>query len=136
MWYKDGKVFENPLIIGGMRIYNPPPETMRRMGYICVTICKTQKTLNDVLARFDAAIESYLYKTRAARGYTVREPSVYLTSSNIRWKTDAEDWVAFRDRVMEYGLSELNKAKETKKIPKMSEFMANMPTITWSYSDN
>ena len=33
IWKKDGKTFENPLIHGGRRIYNPSPEDLTAAGY-------------------------------------------------------------------------------------------------------
>ena len=33
IWKKEGKTFENPLIHGGRRIYNPAPEELAAAGY-------------------------------------------------------------------------------------------------------
>lgn len=84
---------------------------------------------------FDAAMEQYIYKVRAARGYTTREPLVYLNSSVPRWRQDASDWVMFLDAVMEYGLNVQNDFIETGMHPTLDEFIANLPTINWTYND-
>ena len=33
IWKKEGKTFENPLILGNRRIYNPAPEELAAAGY-------------------------------------------------------------------------------------------------------
>ena len=88
-------------------------------------------TLDD----FDIAMEEHLRRERVARGYTTREPDSYLTSSNARWKQDAEDWVAHRDAVMEYALGLINAVEDGEMaIPTMEEFTAGLPDIEWSYA--
>ena len=88
-------------------------------------------TLDD----FDIAMEEHLRRERVARGYTTREPDSYLTSSNARWKQDAEDWVAHRDAVMEYALGLINAVEAGEAaIPTMEEFTAGLPEIEWSYA--
>ena len=46
---------------------------------------------------YDAALEEHLREARTERGYTMREPDMYINSAVPRWKQDAEDWIAFRD---------------------------------------
>jgi len=86
-------------------------------------------------ADYDRAMESYLYDTRAARGYTDREPTDYATSSVTRWKQDAADWADFRDRVMVYGLEILNKFQAGEPVPTLEEFKAHLLTIEihWTF---
>ena len=66
---------------------------------------------------YNDALEGYLRKTREARGYTDRDPSEYYNSGVPRWAQDARDWVAFRDKVMTYGLQVLNKYQQTGEPP-------------------
>lgn len=84
-----------------------------------------------VLAEYDAAMETHIYNVRAARGYTTREPGVYINSIVPRWKADAEVWNAWLDAVMQYSLNILNKAKETGDIPSLKEYINNAPGIVW-----
>ena len=62
-----------------------------------------------VVKKYDAAIEEHLLAERSARGYTVREPSVYRNSSNERGASDARDGVAHVDEGMSYGREVHNK---------------------------
>lgn len=83
-------------------------------------------------ADFNAALENHLLAERTARGYDTREPSDYFGSSVGRWRQDALDWIAHRDRVMEYGFAVLNEWKRTGIEPSYDEFVANLPKITWT----
>ena len=85
-----------------------------------------------VVKKYDDAIEEHLLAERSARGYTVREPSLYLNSSNERWASDARDWVAHVDAVMAYGLEVQNQFAETGEAPDFEEFIAKIPKIEWS----
>lgn len=85
-----------------------------------------------VVKKYDEAIEEHLLAERSARGYTVREPSLYLNSSNERWASDARDWVAHVDAVMAYGLEVQNQFAETGEAPGLEEFRVGIPKITWS----
>jgi len=83
-------------------------------------------------ADYDQAMEAHLDSEKAERGYTKREPSDYVGSSNPRWAQDAEDWIAHRDEVMEYGLEVENKAKAGEHVPTLDEFKTALPRITWT----
>lgn len=85
-----------------------------------------------VVKKYDDAIEEHLLAERSARGYTVREPSLYLNSSNQRWASDARDWVAHVDAVMAYGLEVQNQFAETGEAPDLEEFKTGIPKISWS----
>lgn len=85
-----------------------------------------------VVKKYDDAIEEHLLAERSARGYTVREPSLYINSSNERWASDARDWVAHVDSVMSYGLEVQNKFAETGEAPDLEDFKAGIPKIEWS----
>lgn len=85
-----------------------------------------------VVKKYDDAIEEHLLAERSARGYTVREPSLYINSSNERWASDARDWVAHVDAVMAYGLEVQNQFAETGEAPELEEFKTGIPKITWS----
>lgn len=81
---------------------------------------------------YDRVMEDYLVSVRSERGYTTREPDVYLNSSVERWAQDAKDWVAFRDTVMGYGLSVINTYAETGVAPTLREFKARLPKLRWT----
>ena len=89
------------------------------------------------LSDYDAAMEDHLLQERSARGYTTREPTAYLASSNARWAADARDWVAHRDAVMTYALTLINGVQSGTIVqPTLAEFRANLPQITWSYQED
>ena len=89
------------------------------------------------LDEYDAAMEDHLLQERSARGYTTREPTAYLASSNARWAADARDWVAHRDAVMTYALTLINGVQSGTIVqPTLAEFRANLPQITWSYQED
>lgn len=85
-----------------------------------------------ILAEYDKAMEEHIYNVRAARGYTTREPGVYINSTVSRWKADAEVWCAWLDTVMQYSLDILNTAKETGVIPPLDEYLTKCPEIVWT----
>lgn len=88
------------------------------------------------MADFDAAMEEHLTEERSERGYTTREPDVYLNSQVPRWKSDARDWIAHRDAVMLYALEIMNAVEAgTREPPTMAEFKAGLPQIEWSYTE-
>lgn len=88
------------------------------------------------LDEYDAAMEDHLAQERSARGYTTREPTAYLASSNARWASDARDWVAHVDAVMAYALDLINAVQSGQRTPPtMAEFRAGLPQITWSFSE-
>jgi len=85
---------------------------------------------------YDAAMEGHLLAEREARGYTTREPDAYLTSQVGRWAQDARDWVAHRDEVMAYALAILNAVQSgDMEPPTMADFVAGLPSVVWSYSE-
>lgn len=81
---------------------------------------------------YDRAMEQHIKDACVARGYTTREPDCYINSSNARWKQDAEDFIAFRDACMEYGLMVQNEFVKTGKAPSLEVFKAGLPKIKWS----
>ena len=85
---------------------------------------------------YDNAMETHITEARDARGYTAREPTLYLNSRNERWRTDAVDWTKFIDNVMEYGLSVQNDYAEGKPIPSYREFISALPNVNWSYKED
>jgi hypothetical protein len=91
-----------------------------------------QKTLDELAAEYDAAMEGYLVEARSLRGYTTREPSDYFNSTVERWRQDAADWIAFRDAVMTYAIGVRNDVLSGGVVPTLDEFMSGMPVITWT----
>ena len=100
------------------------------------TIVRNYNTVQDphaTLADYDSAMERHLRSEREARGYTTREPDVYLSSSNERWSQDAKDWVSHRDSVMEYALNLMNSVLDgSVEPPTVEEFIDGLPKITWT----
>lgn len=89
------------------------------------------------VADFDFAMEEHLTAERMERGYTTREPDVYLNSQVPRWASDARDWVAHRDAVMLYALEIMNAVESgTREPPTLAEFKAGLPKIVWSYTES
>lgn len=89
------------------------------------------------VADFDAAMEERLTAERSERGYTTREPDVYLNSQVPRWASDARDWIAHRDDVMLYALEIMNAVEAgTREPPTIAEFTAGLPQIEWSYTES
>ena len=80
-------------------------------------------------AGYNSVLEECLRKTRDERGYADREPSDYAGSSVPQWASDARVWIAFRDKVMVYGLSVINHYKETGEVPTMPEFKFELAAI-------
>ena len=88
------------------------------------------------MADFDYAMEEHLTAERSERGYTTREPDVYLNSQVPRWASDARDWVAHRDAVMLYALEVMTAVEAgTREPPTMAEFTAGLPKIAWSFAE-
>lgn len=86
-------------------------------------------SVEELTALYDGAMEAHLDVEKAERGYTDREPSDYAGSSILQWASDAKVWIAFRDKVMVYGLQVINHYKKTGDIPTMSEFKAALAAI-------
>lgn len=86
----------------------------------------------EIIAEYDAALEEKLRQDRYARGYTLREPSGYDDSPCPRYNQDAIDWKYHVARTMIAGLTALNDYKATGQIPTKEEFLASLPTITWT----
>lgn len=83
---------------------------------------------------FDKEMENYLLEIRTQRGYTTREPTDYINSTNERWKQDAIDWIQFRDAVISYTQNIINDNTIYTNIL-LDEFKANLPVITWTFND-
>lgn len=84
---------------------------------------------------YDRVMEEHIKQTRVARGYTLREPSDYKDSSVPRWRSDAVDFIQFRDEVMLYGLEVQNRHAAGLSVPTLEEFKENLPICTWTYND-
>ena len=89
------------------------------------------------ISDYDAAMEQHIAAARIERGYTTREPTEYLGSAVPRWAQDAADYIAFRDKVMLYGLEVINEYAATGKAPSLEVFKAGLEMIKceWSYKD-
>lgn len=91
------------------------------------------------LADYNDTLEGYLKEVRSARGYTDRDPSEYYNSGVPRWQQDAKDWLAFRDKVMLFGLDIQNKYANGG-VPPMTldEFKDELKKmdIVWTYKED
>lgn len=89
------------------------PQEAERLKSAKIAEARSRLTVDD----YNRVLEDYLLGKRSERGYTDREPSDYYNSSVSRWAQDARDWIAFRDRVMVYGLKVLNEYSATGVAP-------------------
>lgn len=87
------------------------------------------------VADYNRVVENHLKSERIARGYDTREPSLYVNSSILRWRQDAQDWIAHVDAVMSYALSVLNDWKSGGNPPSLREFAESLPKIKWTVED-
>ena len=85
---------------------------------------------------YNQAVETYIFKMREKRGYTDREPSAYMYSSNPRWASDARDWVKFLDEVMMYSLPILNELQKNGNVPSLLDFKKGFPKMVWTYTED
>jgi hypothetical protein len=92
-------------------------------------IVPIQYTYND----YNNAMEDYIRQTYEQRGYIEREPSAYINDPFPRFAQDAQDYVEFRSKVMQYGLPILNELLNNGSVPSMEEFKAGFPKIAWTY---
>lgn len=95
-------------------------------------------TPEQIMAKYDNALEQHISDAIVARGYTKREPSAYGKDQTdvVRYKQDAVDFKHFRDQTMLTGLRILNEYKQTGKIPTMEEFLAALPQVHWTIDPN
>lgn len=82
---------------------------------------------------YDKILEQHISNTCKQRGYTTRQPDVYLNSKNERWKQDALDFIDFRDECMTYGLEIENKYKNGQSVPTLKQFKQALPKIKWTF---
>lgn len=129
-WMKDGVEFQAPLVIEGLAHWAPTYEEMTASGYRLVEIAPEPRPVT--VADYDRAMEKHLRVTRMLRGYTDREPTMYINSANPRWKQDALDWVAFVDEVMTYALEVENDFIAGRPVPTLESFKARLPEIHWT----
>lgn len=81
---------------------------------------------------YDAAMEAHITAARAARGYTTREPDCYINSRNARRAQDAEDYILFRDAVMDYAAAVREEYRTSGTVPSLDDFKAGLPQIKWT----
>ena len=108
------------------------PQEAERLKSAKIAEARSRLTVDD----YNRVLENYLMEKRSERGYTDRDPSEYYNSSVARWAQDARDWIAFRDRVMVYGLEVLNEYMDTGVAPltieEFSERLAEME-VKWTH---
>ena len=102
------------------------PQEAERLKAAKIAEARSRLTVDD----YNRVLEEYLLVKRSERGYTDRDPSEYYNSGVARWAQDARDWIAFRDRVMVYGLEVLNEYMDTGVAPlTIEEFSARLAEI-------
>ena len=87
---------------------------------------------------YDALLENYIFETRYARGYTSRQPTDYINSSTPRWKQDALDFIAFRDKCLQFGQSIINNYQTTGIVPSLEQFEKQLKqtcVCIWTYNE-
>lgn len=87
---------------------------------------------------YDAIMQQYIMSVRYARGYTSRQPTDYLNSSTPRWKQDALDFIAFRDKCLQFGQSVINNYQTTGIVPSLEQFEKNLKqtcVCIWTYNE-
>ncbi|MBO5681837.1 MAG: hypothetical protein J6T08_09015 [Lentisphaeria bacterium] len=135
----NGTVWERIEDHRGIIVWKSHDESMkiRELGAIPDGWSTEQPEKPVEMADYDAAMEAHIAAARVSRGYTTREPTEYLGSSVPRWAQDAEDYIAFRDKVMLYGLEVINGYAATGKAPSLEVFKAGLEMIKceWSYND-
>lgn len=82
---------------------------------------------------FEREIEAHVNAVAAERGYSSAVSlASYVASTVALWKAEAEAFVAWRDAVWTYALTELDKAKAaTREVPTLDAFIAELPQMTW-----
>ena len=107
------------------------PQEAERQKSAKIADARSRLTVDD----YNRVLEDYLLGKRSERGYTDRDPSEYYNSSVARWAQDARDWIAFRDRVMTYGLQIINDFYSGEQVPSIDEFKAELEKIecNWTY---
>lgn len=93
-----------------------------------VTPDDPEKIIQVTIKEYDKAMENYIKHARVKRGYTTREPDCYINSKNKRWQQDAQDFIDFRDAVMEYGLQIMNEYQKTRNNNIFKRFQSRFTT--------
>ncbi|HWV44140.1 hypothetical protein [Pseudorhodoplanes sp.] len=84
-------------------------------------------------AAYQQAIEDHILQVAAQRGYSSAVSlASYVTSVIPLWQAEAQTFVAWRDSVWIYALSELVKVQNgQREIPTLAALIAELPVITW-----
>ena len=111
---------------------------MTQLGAISEGYSKQQPQKTITLLDYDAIMQQYITETRYARGYTTRQPTDYLNSNTPRWKQDALDFIAFRDKCLQFGQSVINNYQATGIVPSLEQFEKNLKqtcVCIWTYNE-
>lgn len=86
-------------------------------------------TLDDYRHAVQAYLDTKAQERQYDNGYTLAS---YAVSTNPVWKAEAEAFVAWRDDVWMYALTELDKVQSgDREIPTVESFIQELPTFTW-----
>lgn len=90
-------------------------------------------TVNALALDVAARIENLCNQTAKTRDYKDAVSCVsYANSSNLKWKVEADTFIAWRDSVWQYCYDELAKFQAgTRPIVTPEEFMSELPSIIW-----
>lgn len=82
---------------------------------------------------FEFAIKDLLLKTAKSKDYDSEFSIVsYANSTNMTWKAEALAFIAWRDLIYDYVLTEFEKfTNNILELPNVNDFIAELPTITW-----
>ena len=106
---------------------------VKQLGAIPKGYTKTRPAKPITIEDYDKILEQHISNTCKQRGYTTRQPDVYLNSKNERWKQDALDFIDFRDECMNYGLEIENKYKNGQSVLTLKQFKQALPKIKWTF---
>ena len=140
MWINEteNKIYDgNPLIVGGFKYFNPSNEILQKAGYVYVEEQNIEKNkiseLKKIQKKYQDAVQKHLDKTAQSKGYdSIYTCLSYLNSTDVKWKSQAEIFNAWRDQVWSKCHELLNKFKNGEiEQPTITEVINALPKINW-----
>jgi methyl coenzyme M reductase gamma subunit len=83
--------------------------------------------------QYAAAIEDLIHSAATAKGYVSGDRlATYVSSTDSQWAAEAAAFIAWRDAVWRYALSELDKVQSGLRAqPTIEHLVAELPSIEW-----
>lgn len=90
-------------------------------------------TTQELVAQFTSAIDGHVEATARARQYNgAAHLASYVASTVPAWSAEALAFIAWRDQVWLFALSELAQIQSgTKPLPAVADLIASLPVIQW-----